>query len=319
MDERKQRIIDAVGEEKLLDTSRNMTEAARRLTEIVPELPIEEKLVEIAEFCKTLSEPTRIVRELTEPVNALLQQISKIAIEFPSILERPLLVIEEYERQLKTTEEEVEKIPAKLNTVSEKGFSIEAIEKDILRIGMAEESCDQVLNKIGVIFDFCKTSPFFKSETDEWDRNFQIAIGYKVRCEKLLQYKREQLKCWMESEAMYQTRSKPKTTEEECHIFFPDYVSEFLDMERTLIQYKYLSSDRHWIGDKQLLASFVQKLLDCKYIRWHNRKPAKEQRKAIREFFELRYGVKITEQFKPSKLKGHPLSISFPVVLPRKE
>jgi hypothetical protein len=89
-------------------------------------------------------------------------------------------------------------------------------------------------------------------------------------------------------------------------------------MEQVLIQYKHLASDLHWLKDKQLLASFVQKLLDFRYLRLQNRKPIKEQRKTVREFFELRYGVKITEQFKPSKVEQHPLPVCFPVVLTKK-
>jgi predicted cupin superfamily sugar epimerase len=59
MDERKQHIIKAVGEQNILDASLRMTDASRRITDIVPKLPMAESLLKISENWRRISEMCR--------------------------------------------------------------------------------------------------------------------------------------------------------------------------------------------------------------------------------------------------------------------
>ncbi len=388
MDERQKRIIKAGGEKNLLDASLRVTEVSRRITDIVPKLPMTESLLKVSEkwrrisemvrppllaqqhntfksiaevvkpfavlhnntfesilisnkllsdyqwvndmfkpatdFCNVMAEQGRRIQQLfTAPVFPALrfqQQMLEMTQRITRIIETVHLAIEEIESRKKSAEEEMSKIPVKLNTVSDNGFAIQQVELDILRIEKIKESCGQIVREMEHCIERYNemTGIDFREEIEQAENALNEMRDYKVRCDELLKAKHVQLVFLTQTDAEYQARPKPKSPEEECHVFFPDYVSEFLEMEQTLIQYKHLSSDLHWIKDKQLLASFVQKLLDFKYIRLQNRKSIKEQRKTVREFFELRYGEKITEQFKPSKVEQHPLPASFPVVLTQK-
>ena len=384
MDERQKRIIEAGGEKNLLDASLRMTEASRRITYIVPKLPMVDSLLKVSEKWRRISEMVRppllaqqhntfksiaevvkpfavlhnntfestlgsnklfsdyqwvndmfkpydeISRNISEPMRRLQESLASITSPFARLTElaeqsRKYFeivgpIIDENDRRLEMAKQELEKIPAKFDTVSDKVRTVMDAERDIRFLGRIEADCVFLVDE----FEKCKggyiqlDADGFDEELTQIESNLQIVYNHLSRCRKQLNDRQVQLVFLAKDDAEQQARPKPKSPKEECHVFFPDYVSEFLEMERDLIQYKHLSSDLHWIKDKQLLASFVQKLLEFKYIRQQNRKSIKEQRKIVREFFELRYSVKITEQFKPSKVEQHPLPASFPVVLIKK-
>jgi hypothetical protein len=115
MDARKQRIIEAVGEENILDALKRMTEASRRVNDIIPKFPINEKLVEINELCKTITEP---VFGSASPLRDFQRHLAGI---FKSVSERLVTLgqqLEYIEQQRESAESDIEKTPVKLNTVS---------------------------------------------------------------------------------------------------------------------------------------------------------------------------------------------------------
>jgi hypothetical protein len=272
------------------------------------------------EISRIISEPMLRLQGSLASIISPVARLTELVEQSRKYFELVGPILDENDRRLEMAERELEKIPAKFDTVLDKVRSVVDAEMDIRFLGKIEADCAYLVGE----FEKCKdvysklNAEEFDKELETTESNLQITCNYLSRCRKQLNDRKIQLEFLAKDDAEQQARPKPKSQEEECHIFFPDYVSEFLEMEQTLIQYKHLSSDFHWLKDKQLLASFVQKLLDFKYIRQQNRKPKKEQRKTVREFFELRYGVKITEQFKPSKVEQHPLPAYFPVVLTKK-
>ncbi|MEL4308947.1 hypothetical protein [Joostella sp. CR20] len=101
-------------------------------------------------------------------------------------------------------------------------------------------------------------------------------------------------------------------------VVLPDEVNKFIEFEELLIDNKYLSQNRKWLGSQKELAILVCKLMRTNIFRKRINNIAfkSEQRpsnyyKELRLFFEKRYDSNFKKQFQYNRRKNYNLDVEF--------